>query len=217
MFRPSVLLNCLLEQGCKDPLINAHCTSVNITWLVDPDDPLCLPIKYVAKCFTDGTETHEFIMPDGSTITDIGDPAVSNATPYSAPTLKAVEVKDELRNFHFVVPAAGFTGTVADLVALALAATPVAIQLPSETAPVAVTAAELCGWDIDVQPCFAELESGEIVPEGADFAFIGGLKATGDGDSATGGVDSTTTVNAPVEGTILTLCASFVRSEMAKA
>lgn len=141
---------------------------------------------------------------------------MANATPYSAPVLTTISVKDELRNFHFVVPAGGFTGTVADLIDLALAATPVAIQLPSETAPVAVTNAETCSWMIDVQPCFAELETGEIVPEGADYAFIGGLKATGDGDAASAGADVSTTVNAPEAGAILTLCASFERSEQSK-
>lgn len=188
------------------------CTAIYVVWLQDAN---CDPIKHTHRCFDDGTETDEFIMPDGSIITDTGDPAVSNATPYTPTASVDQSAKTEVRNFYIVSPAAG---TVADFVAAVIAAEAPAIQLPGEAAPVAVTADDVCGWSIDVLPCNAELEAGDIVPDGADFAFIGGLKATGDADAPAAGADITTTFTpAPVAGSIIGFCVSFERSQTVKA
>ena len=140
---------------------------------------------------------------------------MSNAVPFTPTSTSEQSAKTEVRNFYTISPAAG---TVADFVAAVITAEAPTIQLPGEAAPVAVTAADVCSWSLAMLPCNAELETGEIVPEGADFAFIGGLKATADDDAASGGVDITTTFTpSAVAGSIAQFCVSFQRSQTVKA
>lgn len=140
---------------------------------------------------------------------------MSSAKPYVPTATVAQTAMAEVRNFFVVSPAAG---TVADFVAAVIAAEAPEIQLPGEAAPVPVTAADVSGWELKVLPCLAELETGEIVPDGADFAYIGGLKATGDADAPTAGADlSTTFTPAPVAGSIVSFCVVFERRQNIKA
>lgn len=140
---------------------------------------------------------------------------MSNAKPWTPSATAEQSAKTEVRNFYIVDPAAG---TIADFVNAVIADRAPEIQLPGEAAPVPVTLADVCSWDLSVLPCNAELESGEVVPEGADFAFIGGLKATGDADAPTAGVDTSTTFTpSTVAGSIVSFCVAFERSQTVKA
>lgn len=212
MFRPSILLNCIAEaSACADVV---HCTSIETTLWITNGDPDCIPFPALSKCFSDGTETFTATDINGATYTTL-ESLMANATPYTPSATVDQSVTTEVRNYFTVDPAAG---TIADFVAAVIAAEAPTIQLPGEAAPVAVTAADVSGWSLEILPCFAELETGEIVPEGADFAFIGGLKATADNDAPTAGVDITTTFTpSPVAGSIAAFCVSFERKQSVKA
>lgn len=173
------------------------------TGMIDP--VTCAPLLAKLEC-VGGVLVEPF--PIGY-INELGVFTMSTSTPYLPKAVLTESVKVEARNFFIVDPLAG---TVGDFVNEVIAVRAPEIQLPNEAAAVPVTAADVCGWTLDVLPCGSELETGEVVPDGADFAFIGGLKSTGDADAPVAGVDlSTTFTPAPTAGSIIAFCVSFER------
>lgn len=196
MFRSSLLLNCLLQQGCE-PEQEPELQKPSYVPVPYEETGTCIPLVAEIACDADGNLIEPFPL---GYINETGGFTVATEFTLKAPGA-TTEVCAMAQVTMLEVIGDGTDQTTDDLIAAAIAAEAPAFEFPGK-APVAVTAADIDDVLVIAKPCgTTDSAANEVTVDTFSVNGNGGMAKYH--DDADGGIDGDATLNIPTGGCVL--------------